>query len=469
MSSVLADRPTVSVKRALAVVVILSLIAAGFSGYMWVLSARLHAQGLVGPLPGCPDTDLVSCGEVLASRYSRWLGVPLAAAGVLNYVLLAVAGVGAVLTRSSPTRRALWAVGLALAGLGTLCGVWLLIVQIAFVHRFCLLCDVTHACGLASLVLLAVWRPANVPGGLWAGAGGVALAGTAVLVLGQLLLKPEVVATSIVVPPTATQAHGGADTRPAADTQAAAPVPGLRPVNYFDVADSAGTVIATLDLDDEIILGDPNARQTVVQFMDFGCPECGQEFELLQQVWKKHPHWFRLVVLIFPGNKECNAYTARLRPNVCEIARAALAVRKHSPEHYPEAHALFFKLRATPLTGGMAWQLVKQMTGIDDATLQAWQDDPRWLDKIKGHCETLHKICTAEQITRVLSLPVLLANGKMIDGAAASVGELEKYLVQLIGPAEAAAPTSPDAAPSATTVPASQPAAGSASAPSAAP
>jgi hypothetical protein len=311
--------------------------------------------------------------------------------------------------------------------LGTLCGAWLLIVQVAFVHRFCVLCDVAHACGFASLILLAVCRPAKAPGGAWAGAGVVALVGTAALVLGQLLFKPEVLATSIVVPAAATQARGGADTRPAADSQsAAALVPLLRPVNYFNVTDSAGTVIATLDLDDEIILGDPNAPRTVVQFMDFGCPECGQEFELMQQLWRKHPHWFRMVVLLFPGNKECNAYTGRLRPHVCEIARAALALRKHSPEHYREAHALFFKLRTTPLTGGMAWQMVRQMAGTDD---------------------------------KVLNLPVLLANGKMIEGAAESAGDLQKHVTQLIGPAEAPAAASRGAVAGAGTVPSSQPSA----------
>jgi hypothetical protein len=123
---------------------------------------------------------------------------------------------------------------------------------------------------------------------------------------------------------------------------------------------------------------------------------------------------------------------------VCEIARAALAVRKHSPEHYQEVHALFLKLQDTPLTGGMAWQLARQMTGIDDATLKAWQEDPALLEKIRRHCDVLHSIAVASNINRFLNLPVLLANGKLIDGAAESAGELEKHLVQLIGPAEAA-------------------------------
>jgi len=337
-----------------------------------------------------------------------------------------------------------------LAGLGTLCGAWLLVVQFVLIHRFCPLCDVTHACGLVSLILLAVWRPAaRREGGptdavartglAWAGAAAVALTGTAALVLGQLVFKPQVVPTTIVVPVAGTQEHAGSHTRPAtAHTQAG------RPINPFEITDSAGTVIATLDLDSEIVMGDPNAPRTVVQFMDFGCPECAAEFQLLRQVWQKYPCWFRMIVLLFPGNNECNAYTNRLRPHVCEVARAALAVRKHSPEHYYEVHELFLRLQDTPLTGGMAWQLARQITGIDDAALQAWQDDASLLDRIRRDCEILHSISVAEHINKVLNLPVLIANGKRIDGAAESARDLEQYLTQLIGPPDGPADSGRD-------------------------
>lgn len=407
-------------------IVLLSLMAVALSGYMWAMSARLHAQGLVGSLPGCPDTELISCGEVLISRYSQWRGLPLAAFGALNYGALLIVGVGLLLTRGGAAWRSLWGVGLFLAGIGTLAGVWLLIVQVVYIHKFCLLCDLTHAAGLISLILLLAGRPAEWFWPIGLRAGGLAVVSVAVLVGGQVLARPEVEVTRIVAGP-ASQAVVG--TQPAATTQVAE----IEPVHGFKVTDSAGTVIATLDLDEEIVLGDPEASRVLVEFMDFGCHECKQEFELMQEILKQHPKWFRVLILLFPRNKACNAYTGRERPNVCEVAEAAVALRKHGPEHYAQAHALFFKLQATPLTGGMAWELIKQMCKVDDAVVQSWQKDPTLLEKIKRHGEIVNAIVIGQQIKKTVSLPGLFANGKLITGAAETQAELEKHITQLIG------------------------------------
>jgi uncharacterized membrane protein/protein-disulfide isomerase len=434
---------------ALFAVAVLALIAAALSGYMAVVSARLHAEGLAGPLPICPETDLISCGEVLASRYSQWLGISLAGAGTVNYVLLLACAVGLRVTTSRRPRPLLWTAALALAALGTLAGLWLVAVQIFFVHRFCLLCDIAHACGLACVILLGVFWPDRLAAGLRAGAWGIALAGAAGLTLGQVLQVPDVTATLVVVKPADTQREPlpAVKTRPAASSPAVAgsrpataPADGLRPTNAFDITDLAGTVIATLDLDDEIILGDPEVKRTIVEFMDYGCRECKQESELIRQAIEKHPKWFRVVVLLFPGNKACNPYTGRSRPYVCDITAAALAAHRHNPARYGELHNLFFQPPQTPLTGTMAWQLVAQTNGVDDSTLQSWKNDPALPDKIRRHCDIVRAIVRGQQMNKGVRLPGLFAKGKMITGAAENLSQLEDHLTQMVGPPDGLAP-----------------------------
>lgn len=447
-------RSDAATRSALAAVVVMSLIAVAFSSYLWVVSARLHASGAVGSLPLCPETETISCGDVLASRYAHWFGISLSAVGTLNYVLLLAVSVALLRPVSPSVRRVLWTAGLLLAGLGTLAGVWLVIVQAFILHRYCLLCDLTHACGLVSLLVLLAYRPAEVPSAWRNGAGAVALAATLVLVLGQVLFRPQIAPTQVVIAP-ATQPQTASSTQPSdgmppstgAPAPAFAVIPPVRPANAFDLADAAGTVFATLDMDQEIILGDPKVERTVVEFMDFACPECKQEFGHLEQVLQKHPGWFRLVILLYPRHKDCNAYTNREIEHACEIARAAAAVRKYIPEHYAQAHATFFKLQALPLTGGMAWNLAKELGQVDEATLQTWQDDPTLSEKVKRDTDIVHAILVSQQTKKTVGLPGLFANGKMFNGAAGSVAQLEDHLTQLIGPPPTATVSQSDPAP----------------------
>ena len=327
-----------------------------------------------------------------------------------------------------------------------------MVVQAFILHRYCLLCDLVHACGLISLLVLLAYRPADVPRACRDGAGGVALAGALVLMLGQLLVHPpEVIATPVIIRPSTRPVTVAPSTQPAADSQPSTGtqpatfvvIPAVRPANAFDLTDAAGTVFATLDMDNEIILGDPKAARTIVEFMDFGCKECKQEYDYLQEIMKRYPRWFRLVILLYPRNKACNAYTNRELEHVCEIARAAAAIRKHGPEHYPEAHAMFFKLQTLPLTSTMAWNLVKELCKVDDAVLSTWQADPSLAAKVKRDTDIAHAILVSQQAKKTVGLPGLFANGKMINGVSESVSQLERHLTQLVGPPDGVAASSP--------------------------
>ncbi len=420
-------------KVALILVAVLCLLAVGLSIDMWIESAGLRAEG-TGGLALCGEGEVVNCGEVLASRYATWMGIPLAGAGLGTYGLLLMTTAAIALAGSRKTRHTLWAVALTLATLGTLSGLWLLVVQIMIIERICILCDITHACGLVSLILLTAFRPATLPLRFGMGAGGIALTGTLVLVVGQLIYRPNVKPTQVLVDKPATtqpvvDASLGANPAAAAgaDAQAAA----TQSANLYQIKDAAGTVVATLDLDDEIVWGDRSAEQTLLEFMEYGCPECSKQSGHFEQILAENPGWFRLVILLTPPGKKCNPHTSREKPNVCEIAEAALAVHKHAPEKFLETHKTFFKLQSLPLTGAMAWELVKGLCDLDDQTLRQWQDDPELTETLKRY-GTIAYTLVANQ--KAKGLPMMFANGKMIVGAAESAGELRHHITHLIGP-----------------------------------
>jgi len=426
-------------KAALLFCVALAGLAVVVSAYMWGQSARLKAAGLTAGLAFCPETDLLSCEAVLTSRYAQWLGLPLAAAGLANYALLLVACGGLLIVRTHRLAGGLWLAAWTSAALGTLAGVWLLAVQVFDLKQLCTLCDIVHACGLLALIVLTWRKPATVPPVRLAAGGSVAAAAVVLLVTGQILFKPRIKPREVVVAdarppapmsteastsaPCAAPSAGQAGVASVAQSQPTEPP---EPAESFKVLDARGALVATLDLNEQILFGRLDAERTVIEFMDYGCKHCRKMSPLLEDVLSRHPDWFRVVVILVPGDKRCNPHTSRRRPHVCEIAKAALAVRKHRPDLLTETHETFFRLQGV-LTGSMAWLYVKRRCGLDDATLQSWREDPAIQEQLRQHVDLGRAL-------NVRGVPALYADGKIITHVPNSVRQLEQVIADLIGP-----------------------------------
>jgi len=429
---------------------LLAVIGAATSLYLWWQTRLLRAAGAGAGLALCPESGVLSCEAVLTSKYSEWLGISLASAGFANYALLvlACAALGIAVLRADRVLIAgTWLVAWSLSLLGTLAGLWLILVQIFLIHKFCLLCDLTHACGFASFVLLSLARPAEVAALSKRIVGGFALAtvlATVALMVGQIVYEPKVKPRRIVV--TGSQPLQHIETYASAPASQCAPasqltsqpapagalqVPALSASDYYKILDAVGRLVATIDLNQEIVLGDRKVERTVIEFMDFGCGQCKRMFTMLEQVLKEYPDWFRVVVMFYPGNRECNPFTRRTKRHVCEIAKAALAIHKHRPDLYLKAHRTFFRLQGM-MTGGMAWQIVKNLAGIDDNTLNQWRADTLLATKIRRHCAIAKTL-------GVHGLPGLYASGKMVSGTPPTVERLKELLTEMVGPPPAAA------------------------------
>ena len=195
-----------------AAILTLALIALGLS--LWLTR---HAQ-VAGPIAGCIDSAVFACDDVLGSRWSSWLGIPVALFGVINYSLLTGAAVW-LLVRSDNNRGArMLLVPTAVAAASA--GLWFTGLQLFALNKICPYCMVTHGCGLmiASLVIAHQWLEARASGRLAAsdlqsslgiaaivpptpqgrrkplshlGLVGVGLAAFACLVVGQLAYRPQ--------------------------------------------------------------------------------------------------------------------------------------------------------------------------------------------------------------------------------------------------------------------------------------
>lgn len=127
---------------------LLALAGIGVAIDLWLIHERAKAGGTAF----CDVSATVSCTDVARSKYSVFLGVPIAAWGALVY--LAIAGLAAsALGRKRPS--ASWPGGLlfVLAGLMSVGAVVLAIISHVVLDRFCIMCAVSWAISFALLAL----------------------------------------------------------------------------------------------------------------------------------------------------------------------------------------------------------------------------------------------------------------------------------------------------------------------------
>jgi uncharacterized membrane protein len=177
----------------------LPAVGAGLS--LWIARRSTGGRGL----PGCGAGS--GCDAVTRSRWSKWLGIPVAApAAAVYFVVLASFAVLGVFS-SGRGRQPATGVLLAAAPLLAAAAVWFIGLQGLLLRRFCLYCLLLHGIGVAVAVMIAFGLPGEGSGFAYSGlptaeligvlsAAGV---GIAALVLGQVLVKPKTYMVGAVV------------------------------------------------------------------------------------------------------------------------------------------------------------------------------------------------------------------------------------------------------------------------------
>jgi uncharacterized membrane protein len=129
----------------------------GLAGLGLLITAYLTAVALWGTAPAlCAEGS--GCDLVQGSRWSRFLGLPVAFWGLGLYALVALTA-GLMPAQLKRWRRLLW---LGAVGLGV--SLYLTVVAAIELQTWCLWCMVSLACIAAIVVVLLLRRPGNAPG-----------------------------------------------------------------------------------------------------------------------------------------------------------------------------------------------------------------------------------------------------------------------------------------------------------------
>jgi uncharacterized membrane protein len=299
---------------------------------------------------GDPSAAVAGCGgggdcnDVLASRWSQVLRVPLPALGVIVYAVLAWAVI-----RKNPFVTAFCYTAIAGAAL------WLIIVQAVVLQRFCPWCMAAHSVGI---MLAAIGFSTRGISRVGLGSG---IAATCGLVLLQIYGP---------APVTHRMESGG-------------PVAGIASDEVHALG--SGRKIAfdggkkTYDTASLPRLGSADATHVMVEYFDYQCAACRKMSGYLDALVEKHPKKISVLLLPIPLDRSCNHAVpegSNDHAGSCGLARIALAVWRTNPAEFPAIHSAFLADPPPDRSAAMAIAADRISSAkLDDALRDPWIDD----------------------------------------------------------------------------------------------
>ena len=351
---------------------VVGLVGLGLSAYLLWLSVS------AGRAAGCGPDSGFDCDSVLASEWSKWLGVPVSLGAVVIYAAMLLA-TGWIKPTSVPRRqRRAWSVLLLAAVAAAGAALWFIYLQkYRLDNSICLYCMAAHLCSIVIAVMVLVRVPIAGRGAAKddshalgtspaVGLCGLALVGLAVLIGGQLASDPEETEYATTLPPDSSQPNNGAGTP-------GNPTPKHRLVKLYKNK-------VKVDTYDMPIQGSPDAKFIMLEIFDYTCSHCRRLHMLLQPLQNRYGDQVAVVLAPMPLDSDCNRlmkHTPRAHIYGCELARIGLAVwRADRTAFYRFHHWAFEPQKSRRPTEAKAY--AADLVGREK--LESALKDP-WIDK----------------------------------------------------------------------------------------
>ncbi len=439
---------------------ILLAAATGLSMWLAVQSAR------PGGVPGCDAGD---CAEVLSSKWSKALGVPVGVFGAAAYGLLGILGMRPF-AREQRTPRI---VGGALVLMIVMAALWFASLQIWVLKAFCPWCTLTHtlAC-LGSILMTLAWRRDELlrsvarrrgrggGGPVWGPAAAIAGAMFCGLVLAQAL-SPEpprarvLTASMEQAPEEGGERDQGPTELPEPGLDQAEP-PGAEPWVASAAAPTAeipaeGSLTApesgaapgsearadaggrperqgklllhggrfALDPHALPTIGSPDAEYRIVMISDYTCRHCRAAHQHLHQV-REVFDGDRLAVVNLPSHHGGESL---------RIQQLMLAAWKEDPSVWQEVADELYMERM-PVNAGAVENALASRLGAERLRKAVVEHGP-WMNEVIGLTRDIY--AANRELTKSGSIPQFIMGREIIVGAPADAADFFQLLEQHLG------------------------------------
>ncbi len=382
-----------------------------------LIALYLASTSLSGrALPGCRPEE--GCGDLLASRWAYWLGVPVSVPAIAIYA--ALGAVTFVVQRKKPplVRRRLCIAALALSSLIAAAALWFAGLQLFVAERWCQWCVATHllAVAAAAIVIYQVRRmsrqrrraPVLSPRQFETGMAAAAALGWAVLLGGQLASAAPAASTSMV----------SSSAEPGPDASALARLAG----GAFVLHGGRFKLNAT----ELPVLGSADAATFIVSLFDLTCHHCRDTHRLIAKALERYSGRLAIISLPMPLDSACNPLVKRTtaeHAHACEFARLGLAVFRAQSAAFREFDDGLFAAEVPPPIE-QARARAAQLVGA--AQLEQALSDP-WVDEQLASAVALYE-ANAHAAGGDTRMPQIVIGAHVVHGPIGTADELFQLL-----------------------------------------
>lgn len=305
------------------------------------------------------------CGDVLSSRWSSWLGVPVSLLALPLYLVLIVSTARVGKDRIENVLDILAFAALSSSVMIGLAAIWFTSIQGLVIGKFCPWCLTAHAAGFGASLLIArrFWFPRGETD--WAhlltpkSKGYATLAGCAGLLLlagGQIAYEPDSYA---VVTLQEEEKDAGLSTEKETETVAPAEEEEIEKPRSTRLRLHGGRFL--LNASEHPLIGRSEAGNYVLSLFDYTCHHCRSTHPHLASLKESFPDDLAIISLPTPLNTDCNPLMQRLgrktpsaHREACNYAALSLAVYRLKPEVWQEFdHWLFTGKNAPPVSAAL--------------------------------------------------------------------------------------------------------------------
>ncbi len=379
-----------SIKKSLQVLLLLNGVAWINSIYSLWHRQSLLMEGITKP-SFCNVNSLLNCDAVAMSRFSQFLGLPVAAWGLVFYSVFFILALGLYFRTSDAEEKGVKELSALLAGLSLVAlfpTVTLALISFSVLKLLCIMCLLTYLLNILILVFsFRLLKQSEASFAQAKGAFGLISFGTWALigcVVALTLFAPTMMRNSL------------------------APDLDENVLNLY-VEQHFAQPAKEINTDKSASFGPSNAPVTVVAFSDFQCPFCQKEALSTPEVLKQYEGRVRYVFKNYPLDPACNPnMKGGGHPLACVAAKTAQCVlQAKGPKAFFDFKHSLFKDQETMTTDNITSRA--SAFGIAPDALKACVEDAA------THQRILDDINQGTSLG-VSGTPSVYINGRKLDG-----------------------------------------------------
>jgi protein-disulfide isomerase/uncharacterized membrane protein len=282
-------------------------------------------------------SSFINCAKVSRSKYAKIMEIPNAIWGMIFFSIISfLALAGQFLTervRELSSYILFW-----LLLLGSLFDVALLLVSVFILDAICSLCFATYMVNWISLVLIILYYRKSDVNPLRAGR----ITRELFSLHKNVFLKRYLPGAILIV--ILSSAAGFSLNAGLKSTWKGFVDEARKEAIEKILGDFPRQKVVDVNPSEMLMIGDPEAPVTIVEFSDFLCPFCSQASALLEKLVEENQGKARLIFMNYPLDNTCNVNMKKqLHPGACLLALGSISAAKQGM--FREYHDAAFRLK----------------------------------------------------------------------------------------------------------------------------